>query len=120
MKENIASIIQWHTETFPNATLEGQLQKFEDEKQEYADENEKNFLSDATLMELADLIIVACGIARFDMLQGINALYFALRVAYAHSFFMPEVVAEAVQQKMQINRKRKWSIGKGNYQHVDE
>lgn len=120
MTENIASIIQWHTETFPNATLEGQLQKFEDEKQEYADENEKNFLSDATLMELADLVIVACGIARFDMLQGMNALYFALRVAYAHSFFVPEVFAEAVQQKMETNRKRKWGCNKGYYQHVDE
>lgn len=81
--------------------------------------NEKNFLSDATLMELADLIIVACGIARFDVLQGMNALYFALRVAYAHSFFVPEVVAEAVQQKMEINKKRKWDCNKGYYQHVD-
>lgn len=120
MKESIKSIAEWSERTFPNATFNGQLQKFKDEKKEYADENEKNFLSDATLMELADLIIVACGIARFDMLQGINALYFALRVAYAHSFFMPEVVAEAVQQKMEINRKRKWGCDKGYYQHVDE
>ena len=30
MKESIASIIQWHTETFQDATLENQKAKFEE------------------------------------------------------------------------------------------
>jgi hypothetical protein len=27
---------------------------------------------------------------------------------------------EAVERKMATNRSRKWTIGKGNYQHVEE
>lgn len=32
MKESIKSIAEWSERTFPDATLNGQLQKFKDEK----------------------------------------------------------------------------------------
>lgn len=35
MKETIETIIQWHAETFPNATLDGQIEKFNDEHKEW-------------------------------------------------------------------------------------
>ena len=31
IKENLATIIAWHTETFPHATYDGQIKKFEEE-----------------------------------------------------------------------------------------
>lgn len=120
MKENIASIIQWHTETFPDATLEGQLKKFEDEEKEYEEADEKDVLAKSTLMELADLVIVACGIARFDLLEGLYAFESALHWIDKCSCFDIIDVSNAVKEKMQINRKRKWGCNKGYYQHVDE
>ena len=120
MKETIASIILWHEQTFPDATLEGQLGKFRDEKLEYEEEDSKDVFSKATLMELADMFIVACGIARFDLLEGLDAFEEVLHWINNCSCFEVPDVMEAVQEKMKINRKRKWSKGKGNYQHVEE
>jgi hypothetical protein len=120
MKETIKSIIDWHEQTFPDATLEGQLEKFKDEEKEYEEADEKDVLAKSTLMELADLVIVACGIARFDLLEGLYAFESALHWINKCSCFEVDDVASAVQEKMKINRNRKWSIGKGNYQHIEE
>ena len=120
MKETITSIILWHEQTFPDATLDGQLQKFADEYEEYYEADKKDSYGKAALMELADLVIVACGIARFDLVQGLDAFDDALHIINHASCFCVEEVNEAVQEKMQINRNRKWSIGKGIYQHIEE
>ena len=72
MKETIKSIIEWHEQTFPDATLEGQLEKFEDERVEYGESE--------SLEELADLFIVACGIARFDYVVALRAFWFVEKV----------------------------------------
>lgn len=63
-QETIQSIIKWHAETFPDATLQGQAQKFQEEKKEYLAATN---IGDKT-EELADVFIVGCGIARFDMM----------------------------------------------------
>lgn len=120
MAENIASIIKWHEQTFPDATLEGQIEKFKDEYEEYYEADKKDAYGKATLMELADLVIVACGIARFNLVQGLDAFDDALNIINHASCFFVEDVDEAVQEKMAINRKRKWGKGKGNYQHIEE
>ena len=120
MKETIKSIIEWHEQTFPDATLEGQLQKYQDELQEYYEADEKDAYGKAALMELSDLVIVACGIARFNLVQGLDAFDDALHMINHASCFCVEEVNEAVQEKMAINRNRKWGKGKGNYQHVEE
>ena len=60
MKETIKSIIDWHEQTFPDATLRGQLKKFDDEGLEWHQSDR------ADISELADMAIVACGIARFS------------------------------------------------------
>lgn len=64
--ENIQSIIEWHTKTFPDATLTGQKAKFDEEITEYEKANTPTDIA----FEMADLFIVACGIARFDNIQG--------------------------------------------------
>ena len=120
MKETIKSIIEWHEQTFPDATLEGQWEKFRDEELEYEEADNKDVFSKAALMELADLFIVACGIARFDLLEGLDAFEEVLHWTNNCSCFEVPDVIEAVKEKMVINRNRKWSVGKGNYQHVEE
>lgn len=109
IKENLATIIAWHTETFPHATYDGQIQKFEEEMNEY--------LSATTLPnkleELADLIIVCCGIARFSTTDGLR------HIAQLPFNFARQEIDDAVQAKMIKNRQRKWTKGDGQYRHVD-
>ena len=111
MKETIDTIIQWHKETFPDATLEGQLEKYHEEVKEFVETDFKD------LGELVDMFIVACGIARFDIHEGI--FYFAdIDVWISDNLFDWDKFEEAVNKKMEKNRKRVWvQSGKGNYHH---
>lgn len=111
MKETILSIAKWHEETFPDETLEGQLQKYNEEKEEFAISDRKD------LSELADMFIVACGIARFDMLNGIYALN---NVNFWQQIggFDTLKLCKAIEKKMEKNRKRVWvKSGEGHYHH---
>lgn len=112
MKETMYSIMQWHAETFPDATLDGQLAKYQEEQQEWVASDEKD------LFELADMFIVACGIARFDMHEGAWAikdvyewLVDCVNPASQHDFF------RYVDMKMNTNRQRTWHKQNGLYKH---
>lgn len=111
MNETIETIIAWHRKTFPDATLEGQRIKFEEELNEY---NEN-----VTLQELADMYIVACGIARFDSMAAME--YFAVVFKAMRDWKIapvPYVLQEIVNKKMEKNRKRVWNkTGEGQYHH---
>lgn len=114
MKETIKSIIEWHEQTFPDATLEGQIEKFDDELSEYGESE--------CLEELADLFIVACGIARFNFIEALpcfakveRLLKLWEKISVSRRAF--EIV---VNKKMQINRKRKWGKQGNSYQHIEE
>jgi hypothetical protein len=112
MKETIASIILWHEQTFPDATLEGQLEKFEDERIEYAESE--------CMEELADLFIVACGIARFDSIEALRAFWFVERILqrWQKVSVSRHALQEVIKKKMQKNRKRIFIYsGDGHYQH---
>lgn len=116
MSETIKSIIEWHEQTFPDATLEGQLEKFDDEVKEFWG---CELLSEDAATELADCFIVACGIARFNNVEAIKAFSFV--VGYLlNDKELTQMFNIAIDKKMAINRKRKWGIGKGNYQHIEE
>jgi hypothetical protein len=112
--ETILSIAKWSEETFgDNITLEGQLEKFLDERKEWLESDRKD------LSELADLTIVASSVARFSLVDA--------AVCFAHidaelklSGFPADDLETAINNKMQINRKRKWGKGKGNFQHIEE
>lgn len=114
MKESITSIIQWHTETFPDATLEDQKAKFEEELNEY---NE-----DCTMLELADMFIVACGIARFDSITALE--YFAKVNSKLRSWRRLGVqcaFSHVIDEKMEKNRKRTWKKqDNGAYHHTNK
>lgn len=114
MSETIKSIIEWSEKTFGNnITLEGQLEKFLDERKEWLESDRKD------LSELADLTIVASSVARFSLVDA--ALCFAhIDTELKLSGFSADDLETAINEKMAINRQRKWSIGKGNYQHISE
>lgn len=116
MNESIKSIIEWHEQTFPNATLEGQISKWEDEQEEW--EN-TSYGSKYELEELADMVIVCCGIMRFDYTTGFDYLTYTLGKIQV----MPTNGKDlwgAVERKMEINRKRKWNKVGNKFQHVEE
>lgn len=120
MKETIKSIIEWHEQTFPDATLEGQIEKFKDEEKEFYEEFKKPDNRQKQLFELADMYIVACGVARFSFENGLIALHRAAQAELKIYPYAGEELFECIDKKMAINRNRKWSVGKGNYQHIEE
>lgn len=114
MNETIATIIQWHEKTFPDATLDGQKTKFAEELGEYKES--------ADLEELADMFIVACGIARFNSIVALE--YFAVvfkalldwELVGVHGLLMT-----IIDDKMKKNRVRTWKkTGGGTYHHTKE
>lgn len=120
MKETIKTIIEWHEQTFPDATLEGQIDKFQQELKEFAAtllEPDADY--NHQLEELADMYIVACGIARFSIERALSCFTVVNTFKDLYGLCSFEL-KEAVDKKMAINRKRKWGIGKGNYQHIEE
>lgn len=113
MSETIQTIIEWHAATFPDANLDGQLEKFLEEEHEWIDSGRTDVL------ELADMVIAACGICRFSIIAGIAALRQVDGVR-VHGGVKPYELDEAVNTKMQINRDRSWCKKGGLYKHKDE
>jgi hypothetical protein len=116
MSENIASIIKWHEQTFPDATLEGQIEKFDDEVKEFY---EAELLSDEAATELADCFVVGCGMARFSFLFAMNAFSFVFDYLVDEDEFAKKFLS-AVENKMQTNRQRKWNKIGNKFQHIEE
>lgn len=115
MKETIKTIMDWHEQTFPDATLDGQIVKYNEELKEFVATDYKD------ITELADLFIVACGIARFDMHQGL--FYFADVYDWynADIELSPETLQAAVDKKMEKNRMREWGkTAEGTYHHTNK
>ena len=114
--ESIASIIAWHTKTFPEATLDGQIEKFLEERVEYATAK----TAEHEIEELADCFIVACGIARFNPIYGSRFLGATFNAFTQNQDATIAKLQDAIDAKMRVNRKRKWNKGKGIYRHVEE
>lgn len=114
MEETIETIMQWHKETFPDTTLEEQMDKFELEAKEYDQATKR----EEKIKEFIDMNIVCYGIKRIketaskpfeDRLLSIRA---DLRMTLGEH-------RRALESKMEINRKRKWHKVNGEYRHVD-
>lgn len=100
-KQLVDEISAWHKETFKNATLEGQMAKLSEEELEYQ-ENLK-------VSEIADIIIVACGLRNFNSVVGTVLVRHFLDSCYAHRPFFGRnsvAVLHAVQDKMKVNYDR--------------
>lgn len=112
--ELMAILKKEHEETFKDVNLEDQLDKFVDELEEYNEAD--NPLDEAR--ELADLLIVAAGAARF-------APRFAKEFMVAKIVDMIEeedeygrgIITHLALEKSLINKNRSWSKKGGKYQH---
>lgn len=115
-EEDVATIMQWHKDTFPKATCMGQLEKWKEERKEF---NDALYGKDK-IEELADMFIVACAIMRFNVPRGAACLseVCALREDFSFNFLLWQ---DAINKKMAKNRARKWKyMGNGNYHHIKE
>lgn len=104
--ETIASIIKWHEETFPDATMERQMAKFNEEYDEWKDAK----TPEESNKELADMFIVACGLARFTY----DPMFFSL----VHTLGNSLDLHKSINEKMKLNRTRQWTKGNGEYKHI--
>lgn len=99
-----------HKKLFPNATLESQVWKLEEEIKEFWDAPQMNKIN-----ELADIVIVLGGLCRW-----------CPRVAYEFYGGLTwmnynwSLVESEVNRKWQINLKRKWEWNGKTYHHVGE
>lgn len=116
-EEDIATIIQWHKDVFPEACFEGQAKKWEEEYGEFLTARTHKDTAEM-VSELADLFIVACGIMRFNLIQGCQRMLLWNELRYTHGWAL-STCEEAINKKMKKNRARKWEyLGNGNYHHV--
>lgn len=102
-------IIEWHTKTFPDATMEGQLIKLEEEMNEFLNSETK----EEKLKEAADIYIVLCGLKRWNSLIGNFVKDF---------WFLPTIsLYNAVVEKMNKNKARIWAkTTEGTYHHTNK
>jgi hypothetical protein len=106
-----------HTETFKDVTLEAQLDKFVDEQEEF--EQAENCLEEAR--ELADMIIVAAGVARFAprFVEKVLKPYIEKKIGEENN--LNSIIAYMALEKSLINKKRKWkklsTVNGVKYQH---
>lgn len=102
-------IIEWHTKTFPDATLEGQLIKLEEELNELVNAKNKK----EKLKEAADVYIVLCGLKRWNC---------QIEKFITRFWFVPAIsLYNAVIEKMNKNKARTWAkTTEGSYHHTNK
>lgn len=109
----LEKIKEWNEETFPDATLGGQLEKLEEEFEEWLSAKNK----EETSKEFADIFIVLGGLRRWKSHIGSNQ-----EITLTEN--MPiEVLGNLlidINKKMEINRKRVWKkSGDGKFHHKE-
>lgn len=107
---DLEKMAKQHEKLFPNATLESQIAKMEEEIEEFG--NAKTV--EEQRQELADVIIVCAGLYRWCRL---TAQYLALHFL---EFDYNDTIEEEVNRKWQINLKRKWEWNGKTYHHVEK
>lgn len=105
-------IAKWHKKTFPNATLESQLLKLEEESKELVEA--RNSDSAKYFEELADVVIVAT-VLKIRFNSKLAERFFEIDIAYNPKTPFGKIV----DKKMDINAKRKWKFENGVYRHED-
>ena len=97
-----------HENLFPNATLESQVWKLEEEISEFFDAPKCD-----KIKELADIVIVLGGLYRWCPIVSDNFFDGLTCMDYNWS-----LVEEEVNRKWQINLKRKWEWNGKTYKHI--
>ena len=113
----IAEIEKWHAETFPHATVEGQMEKLKEEELEYQESGKTS--------EIADVIVVACGLNIHHSVVGYCILKHFRDCCYNHRPFFGKNSVEvicALEKKFAVNKERSakgmWKeVADGVYHH---
>lgn len=105
-----------HEKLFPNASLESQIWKLEEEAKEFQlAETEQD-----KMKELADILIVCGGLYRWCPLVAKTQAYSVYRtIDYDFNVYISDFESE-VNRKWQINLKRKWEWNGKTYHHVGD
>lgn len=106
-------VIKVHEQLFPDATLESQCNKFNEEYEEYKNATQ----GEEICYEYADCFIVAAGIARFSKGLG-ECLGRLLVIDLGKNYNLRESLAIAIVDKMNKNIDRKWDNNNGFYKHT--
>lgn len=104
-----------HKKLFPNATLESQVWKLEEEITEWS--HTKNY--EDGLREIADIVIVCGGLLRWCPALARNISYHFVDEPRCEVYGGREAIEKEVNRKWQINLKRKWEWNGKTYHHVD-
>lgn len=106
-------VVEVHKKLFPNATLESQCNKYDEEYEEF----DKAEDGEDICFEFADLFIVAAGIARFSKHLG-EHIGKLLVQSLDDNLYLRKSLADAIVNKMNKNIDRKWDIKNGLYKHT--
>lgn len=110
LRKELVKIAKWNEETFPEATLGGQLAKLEEEFVEFVGAK----TPEEEIKELADVAIVCGGLMRWNSFIGDIVIDNIVKIERES---LPAIL-RAVKDKMEINRKRNWhKTGEGKYHH---
>ena len=111
-----AEIARWNKETFPDATVEGQILKLAEEFEEMRDAIEAG---EFLMSEKADCFIVAAALKeRFNNALGRFVLDYLIEEMTDESEAIAAEYFEAVEKKMEINKYRKWlKMDDGRFKH---
>lgn len=113
-------IYDWHIKTFPDATLESQLLKLNEEFKEYIESPSR----EECIKELADIYIVNQALSRWNCEIGevlFNSLWLYYNEVKSNKAITPLEMYEAIANKMKINKQRVWKKNKdGVYHHEDK
>lgn len=110
MNWSMDDIETWHEETFPDATLEGQLIKLEEELKELDEATE----GDEVMKEASDVLIVCAGLRRWNSMVG---------KTFEELFLIEEneVLQTFINAKMEKNKARIWAkTAEGTYHHTNK
>lgn len=103
-----------HEQLFPNATLESQCAKFDEEYKEFEDADGIDIC-----LELADCFIVAAGIYRFNKGLG-DFIGKSISASLKDNQSLRGSLAVAIVTKMNKNIDRQWNNKDGYYKHIEK
>lgn len=113
--ENLMTyIMNWNARTFPDATLEGQINKLQEEMTEYKEAKTNG----DKWHEIADIFIVLGGLRRWNYKEGLKLEKELIRSAKNEAL---KDLLDCIFDKMIINLDRKWKkTGDGEYHHTTQ
>lgn len=98
------NLIAIHEMLFSETNLQQQEEKFKEEEDEFV---RALAGTEDEIFELADMVIVSAGIARFDYPKGLDYLYRALDVGRTVDYVANDIW-QAVEKKVEKLKKRVW------------